>query len=292
MAPTRTTRCPTPSAPQASCCCAARRRARDIEIEYEPTSTPGGRAGARLERHRRVDGKARAGGHARDAQAAKAASRSRSTPASTSTSCWRTAKSALFRSPPRRRLAIASSCRSGAFRTAASPRRFSRRMKVGDRLRFEGPLGSFFLREDSEKPIIFVAGSTGFAPVKSMVEYAFARGMKRKMLLYWGTRRPADMYLAALPEQWAREHDNFSFVPVLSEPHPEDHWDGRTGLVHEAILEDFPESCRIPGLRLRLGRRWSRRRTRRSVRAACRRTTASRMPSASRRASAPSRASW
>jgi len=113
-------------------------------------------------------------------------------------------------------------------------------MQVGDRLRFEGPLGSFFLREDSEKPIIFVAGSTGFAPVKSMVEYAFARGMKRKMLLYWGTRRPEDMYLAALPAQWEREHDNFRFVPVISEPRPEDHWTGRTGLVHEAILEDFP----------------------------------------------------
>ena len=113
-------------------------------------------------------------------------------------------------------------------------------MRVGDRVRFEGPLGSFFLREDSEKPIIFVAGSTGFAPVKSMVEYAFQRSMKRQMMLYWGTRRPEDMYLAALPEQWAREHDNFRFVPVISEPRPEDHWTGRTGLVHEAILEDFP----------------------------------------------------
>jgi len=114
------------------------------------------------------------------------------------------------------------------------------RMRVGDKLRFEGPLGAFFLREDSDKPIIFVAGSTGFAPVKSMLEYAFAKGLRRRMLLYWGTRHLADMYLAALPENWARKHDNFSFVPVLSEPAPEDHWQGRTGLVHEAILADFP----------------------------------------------------
>jgi CDP-4-dehydro-6-deoxyglucose reductase len=114
------------------------------------------------------------------------------------------------------------------------------RMRVGDPLRFEGPLGAFFLREDSDKPIIFVAGSTGFAPVKSMLEYAFSRGMRRRMLLYWGTKTLADMYLAALPRQWQREHDNFSFVPVLSEPAPEDHWQGRTGLVHEAILADFP----------------------------------------------------
>jgi NAD(P)H-flavin reductase len=114
-------------------------------------------------------------------------------------------------------------------------------MRAGDRIRFEGPLGSFFLREDTEKPILFVAGSTGFAPVKSMLEYAFAKGLKRRMLLYWGAKSLKDLYLAPLAEQWARSHDNFEFVPVLSEPAPEDRWQGRTGLVHEAILADFPD---------------------------------------------------
>jgi NAD(P)H-flavin reductase/ferredoxin len=113
-------------------------------------------------------------------------------------------------------------------------------MKVGDVVRFEGPLGSFFLREDSDKPIIFVAGATGFAPVKSMVEHAFHIGMKRRMILYWGVRSLRDLYLPELPRQWAAEHPNFTFVPVLSAPQPEDHWSGRTGLVHEAILADFP----------------------------------------------------
>ncbi len=113
-------------------------------------------------------------------------------------------------------------------------------MKEGDVVHFEGPLGSFFLREDSKKPIIFVAGATGFAPVKSMVEYAFRTGMKRKMMLYWGARSLKDLYLGDLPRRWEREHDNFKFVPVLSDPGPEDHWTGRTGLVHEAILQDFP----------------------------------------------------
>jgi NAD(P)H-flavin reductase/ferredoxin len=112
------------------------------------------------------------------------------------------------------------------------------RMRPGDRVRFEGPLGSFFLR-DSEKPMIFVAGATGFAPVKSMLEYAFSRGVKRRMILYWGVRRPADLYLGELPARWAREHPNFEFVPVISEPAPEDQWKGRKGLVHEAILADF-----------------------------------------------------
>ena len=113
-------------------------------------------------------------------------------------------------------------------------------MKVGDTVRFEGPLGSFFLREDSDKPIIFVAGATGFAPVKSMVEHAFHVGLKRKIILYWGVRSLSDLYLPELPRRWAAEHPNFTFVPVLSAPAPEDHWTGRTGLVHEAILADFP----------------------------------------------------
>ena len=61
------------------------------------------------------------------------------------------------------------------------------------------------------------------------------------MVLYWGTRRLSDLYLRELPERWAREHANFRFVPVLSEPSPDDGWTGRTGLVHEAILEDYPD---------------------------------------------------
>ena len=114
------------------------------------------------------------------------------------------------------------------------------KMKEGDEIRFEGPIGDFTLRE-SERPIVFVAGATGFAPVKSMVEDAFRRGLKRPIHLYWGVRSLQDLYLPELPARWAREHDNFHFIPVLSEPLPEDAWSGRTGLVHEAILEDFPE---------------------------------------------------
>ncbi len=113
-------------------------------------------------------------------------------------------------------------------------------MAVGDELRCEGPLGSFTLRE-SERPIIFVAGATGFAPIKSIVEDAFHRGMSRPMLLYWGVRRPADLYMMSLAERWQREHRTFRFVPVISESAPGDHWTGRTGLVHQAILDDFPD---------------------------------------------------
>ena len=113
-------------------------------------------------------------------------------------------------------------------------------MKAGDNLRFEGPLGSFRLRE-SERPIIFVAGATGFAPIKSIIEDAFHRGIRRTMLLYWGARRPKDLYMADLVRRWQQEHDNFRFVPVLSEPTAEDRWQGRSGLVHDAILSDFSD---------------------------------------------------
>lgn len=113
-------------------------------------------------------------------------------------------------------------------------------MKVGDTVRFEGPLGQFTLRE-STHPILFIAGATGFAPIKSIVEDAFARGVQRPMRLYWGVRRPQDLYLLAQCEEWQRQHGNFTVVPVVSEPAPDDGWTGRTGLVHEAMLSDFPD---------------------------------------------------
>ena len=111
-------------------------------------------------------------------------------------------------------------------------------MRLGESLRFEGPLGSFTLRE-SAQPILFVAGATGFAPVKSILEDAFRAGVQRPMRLYWGVRQRKDLYLLELAERWQREHDNFRVVPVLSEPQPEDHWTGRAGLVHEAMLADY-----------------------------------------------------
>ncbi len=115
------------------------------------------------------------------------------------------------------------------------------RMRVGDPIRFEGPIGEFALEMAGERPIIFIAGSTGFAPVKGLLEEAFERGLTQPLALYWGVRRAHDLYLLPLLEAWVREHRNFRFVPVLSEPAEEDRWSGRTGLVHEALLADFPD---------------------------------------------------
>ncbi|MBI1398142.1 MAG: 2Fe-2S iron-sulfur cluster binding domain-containing protein [Betaproteobacteria bacterium] len=114
-------------------------------------------------------------------------------------------------------------------------------MKEKDILRFEGPLGTFFLREDSDKPMLLVASGTGFAPIKAIIEHAFHAGIERPMVFYWGGRRPQDLYMRDLAESWAREHPNFSFIPVISDAEPEDAWTGRTGFVHHAVLEDFPD---------------------------------------------------
>jgi CDP-4-dehydro-6-deoxyglucose reductase len=127
------------------------------------------------------------------------------------------------------------------------------KMKERDILRLEGPLGSFFLREESAKPIVFVASGTGFAPIKSIIESAFYRKVTRPMVLYWGCRRPKDLYMNALPEKWALEQSGFRYIPVISEALPEDQWSGRTGFVHRAVMQDFPDlsgyqvyACGVP----------------------------------------------
>lgn len=112
-------------------------------------------------------------------------------------------------------------------------------MKEGDVLQVEGPLGSFFLHDENEQPIIFMCGGTGFAPVKSMVEHAFKVGLKQQMVLYWGGKSPDNFYMTELLEKWQQEHDNFKYIPVISDPRPEYNWHGRSGLVTEAILQDY-----------------------------------------------------
>lgn len=114
-------------------------------------------------------------------------------------------------------------------------------MKVRDILRFNGPHGTFYLREASAKPIILLAGGTGFAPIKAVIEHAIAENHQRPMTLYWGGRRREDIYLSDLAEGWARTHPHFRFIPVLSEPAPDDRWTGRTGFVHAAAMQDFPD---------------------------------------------------
>jgi CDP-4-dehydro-6-deoxyglucose reductase len=114
-------------------------------------------------------------------------------------------------------------------------------VKERDILRFEGPMGTFFLREDSAKPIVLLASGTGFAPIKAIVEHAAHKGIVRPMTLYWGGRRPRDLYMHALCEQWAAQWPHLRYVPVVSDALPEDGWTGRTGFVHRAVMDDLPD---------------------------------------------------
>ena len=112
-------------------------------------------------------------------------------------------------------------------------------LQVGDRLRIEGPLGTFVPREDSERPMIFMAGGTGFAPIKAVLEHFIALGTRRSMALYWGTRSESDLYLRGMVEAWTRDLPDFAFHAVVSDD--ERRGDSRGGLVHEAVLADHPD---------------------------------------------------
>ncbi len=114
-------------------------------------------------------------------------------------------------------------------------------MKEKDMMRIEGPLGSFYLREDSERPIILMAGGTGFAPIKGMIEHALKVGITRPMHLYWGARTKEDIYMHELAISWTKQNPLIRYTPVLSEAKEEDNWTGRTGLVHVAIMEDYAD---------------------------------------------------
>ena len=111
---------------------------------------------------------------------------------------------------------------------------------AGALLRIEGPIGQFVYTDDAS-PAIFIAGGTGFAPIKAMLEHAFAEHTDRELVLYWGVRALKDLYMAELPQRWQAERPNFTFIPVLSDPAPADAWQGRTGFVHEAVLADFAD---------------------------------------------------
>jgi CDP-4-dehydro-6-deoxyglucose reductase len=113
-------------------------------------------------------------------------------------------------------------------------------MKEKDILRVEGPFGTFFLREESTKPMILLASGTGFAPVKAIIEHVLHAGIKRPMTLYWGCRVRADLYMNEFAESWQRDR-KLRYVPVLSDATAADHWPGRTGFVHRAVMEDFPD---------------------------------------------------
>jgi CDP-4-dehydro-6-deoxyglucose reductase, E3 len=114
-------------------------------------------------------------------------------------------------------------------------------MKEKEIFRLEGPLGSFFLREDSDKPIVLLASGTGLAPIKAILEHMQHADIRRPTALYWGCRTKRDLYLHDWAQQAAALMPGLRYVPVLSEARDEDAWRGRTGLVHEVVMHDLPD---------------------------------------------------
>ena len=114
-------------------------------------------------------------------------------------------------------------------------------MKEKEIQRIEGPFGSFFLRENSDKPMVLLASGTGFAPIKALIEHMQFQGITRPATLYWGGRRPEDLYMDDWVQTKLLEMPNLAYVPVISNATPEDAWTGRTGFVHRAVLEDLPD---------------------------------------------------
>ena len=114
-------------------------------------------------------------------------------------------------------------------------------MKEKEIQRIEGPFGSFFLREDSDRPMVLLASGTGFAPIKALIEHMQFQGITRRATLYWGGRRPEDLYMDDWVQAKLLQMPNLDYVPVISNALPEDAWTGRTGFVHRAVLEDLPD---------------------------------------------------
>lgn len=113
-------------------------------------------------------------------------------------------------------------------------------MKEKEIQRIEGPQGSFYLREDSNKPIVLLVSGTGFAPIKAMLEHMQHKGITRPTRLYWGGRRPGDLYLHEWVQAQLAAMPHVTYIPVVSDALPQDAWTGRTGFVHLAVLQDTP----------------------------------------------------
>lgn len=111
-------------------------------------------------------------------------------------------------------------------------------LAAGESLDIEAPRGAFYLRE-SARPALMLASGTGYAPIRSILLDVLPLRQGRPFVLYWGARTRADLYRLEEAQALASEHADLRFVPVLSEPDPD--WDGRRGLVHEAVMQDLPD---------------------------------------------------
>jgi len=112
-------------------------------------------------------------------------------------------------------------------------------LKVNALLRIEGPHGTFFYQQ-TKRPVLLVAGGTGFAPLKGIFEEISRAGFTQPIHLFWGSRAKKDLYQESMVEQWVKDH-GIKYTPVLSDAKPDDNWQGETGFVHQAVIKAYPD---------------------------------------------------
>ena len=115
--------------------------------------------------------------------------------------------------------------------------------QVGDRLNVELPFGEFKYCSEGQRPLLFVAGGTGLAPIKAIIESLCERENMPEMFVYWGVRSQPDLYMHAVFKELAQNFQSLRYEPVLSRPEPD--WQGRSGYVHSAVCEDFHDLSRF-----------------------------------------------
>lgn len=107
-------------------------------------------------------------------------------------------------------------------------------------VRLEGPMGSFHLRHNDARPIVMLASGTGFAPIKALLEQMAFEDIQTPTVVYWGGRRPQDLYLGDWMSAHAQANAHVRYIPVVSDALAQDAWTGRSGFVHQAVLDDHP----------------------------------------------------
>ena len=122
-------------------------------------------------------------------------------------------------------------------------------LKEGDEVEISGPFGEFFAKE-TEAEMVFVGGGAGMAPMRSHI-FDQLRRIKtdRKMTFWYGARSKKEMFYVNDFDTLSAENDNFNWYVALSDPQPEDDWEGDTGFIHNVLLENYlkdheaPEDC-------------------------------------------------
>jgi Na+-transporting NADH:ubiquinone oxidoreductase subunit F len=122
-------------------------------------------------------------------------------------------------------------------------------LKPGDKVKVYGPFGEFFAK-DTDAEMVFIGGGAGMAPMRSHLFDQLKRlNSKRKISFWYGARSLREMFYAEEYDQLAAENDNFEWHVALSDPQPEDNWDGLTGFIHNVLFEQYlkdhpaPEDC-------------------------------------------------